>query len=52
MRAQGIQPVKTLAKTGQRFTGQAKNQVGMHMGLAATDQPAQVVGGFEVVLFA
>ena len=52
MRGQRVQPVKTVGKTLQGFARQAKNQVGVHMGMATADQPAQVVGGFLVVLLA
>ena len=52
MRTQSIEPVKALGKAVQRFAGQAKDQIGMHMRLALRHQPAQVVGGLGVVLLA
>ena len=52
MRAQCVEPVKTRREALQCLAGQAKDQVGMHMGPAVGQQPAQVVCGALVVLSA
>ena len=52
MRAQRVQGVKTLGKTGQGLAGQAKDQVGVQVGLGLSHQPVQVSQGFGVVLAA
>ena len=52
MRSQRMQLVKALGKAGQRFAGQAKNQVGVQVGVGLIDQPGKISHGFGVVLFA
>ena len=52
VRREFIKPVKAIGKALQRLARQAKNQIGMHMRLAFAHQPAQVVSGLGVVLFA
>jgi len=52
VRAQSVQAVKAGRKAVQRFARQAKDQVGVYVGVRALKQPAQVVLALRVVLFA
>ena len=50
VRAQGVQAVETFSEAGQRFTGQAEDQISVQVGVAVIDQPGQVFASFGVVL--